>query len=147
MTRYAYGPNLRRIRLQRGISLDQIAEATKVPVERWASFERNDLSGWPSGVLARAYVRQYARAIGVDPDSTVDEFCRWFPRGDRRAEKTVRVHAEIVGHSLEWEDDIPDAGGNRRDEATAPPLDRCRSSSHSRLAALFIRLRRTLGKA
>ena len=43
-------------------------------------------------------MRDYAAAIGVDPETTVDEFCRWFPQGDRRAERQIRGQAEIVGH-------------------------------------------------
>ena len=118
MAQNAFGPNLRRIRLQRGISLKQLAEATKVPEDLWAALERNDVSRWPAGIFARAYVRQYASAIGVDQDSTVDEFCRWFPQGDRRAERLVRDHAEIVGHRLDWEDDAPgDADRDRRGAA------------------------------
>jgi transcriptional regulator with XRE-family HTH domain len=146
MTRDAYGPNLRRIRLQRGISLEQIADETKVPLDLWADLERNDVSRWPSGIFARAYVRQYAYAIGVDPDSTVDEFCRWFPQGDRRAEKIVRVHAEIVGHSLEWQDDLPGVSdGNRRGGPEARPAAIGRREPQSPLAALFVRLRRAFG--
>ena len=147
MTQDAFGPNLRRIRLQRGISLKQLAEATKVPENLWAALERNDVSHWPAGIFARAYVRQYALAIGVDPDSTVDEFCRWFPQGDRRAERLVRDHAELVGHSLEWEDDAPgDADSDRRGVA-APPAPASFRETHSPLAALFVRMRRTFGKA
>ena len=82
----AFGPNLRRIRIQRGVSLEQIALATKVSAALWAGLERNDLSRWPTGIYARGFVREYARAIGVDVESTVDEFCRSFPQGDRRAE-------------------------------------------------------------
>jgi transcriptional regulator with XRE-family HTH domain len=146
MTRDAYGPNLRRIRLQRGISLEQIADATKVPAELWIDLEKNDVSRWPKGVFARAYVRQYAYAIGVDPDSTVDEFCRWFPQGDRRAEKIVRVHAEIVGHSLEWQDDVPGGDGNRRGPE-GRPIAVERRATQSPLAGLFMRLRRAFGRA
>ena len=112
MTRNAFGPNLRRHRLQRGVTLEQIANATKVSRDLFDGLERNDFSNWPSGIYARAYVRQYAYAIGLDPDSTVDEFCRWFDRGDRRAERVVRGQSEIVGHSLTWQDDLP--VGNRR---------------------------------
>ena len=115
MTQDAFGPNLRRIRLQRGITLKQLAEATKVPEDLWAALERNDVSRWPAGIFARAYVRQYALAIGVDPDSTVDEFCRWFPQGDRRGA-----------------------------EPSSPASFR---ETHSPLAALFVRVRRTFGKA
>src|SRR5437867_5357746 len=107
MSREAFGPNLRRIRMQQGISLYQIAEATKVSADLWAGLEKNDFSTWPTGIFARAYVRQYAQAIGVDPDGTVDEFCRWFPQGDRRAERVVRGQAELIGHALDWEEQIP----------------------------------------
>ncbi len=104
--RDAFGPNLRRIRMQRGVSINHIAAVTKVSVDLWMGLERNDLSHWPTGIYARSYVREYALQIGVDPDVTVDAFCRWFPQGDRRAERLVRDHAALVGHELEWTDDL-----------------------------------------
>ncbi|HZT77476.1 MAG TPA: helix-turn-helix transcriptional regulator [Vicinamibacterales bacterium] len=111
--REAFGPNLRRLRIQRGLTLDQIAEQTKVSVALWDGLEQNDLSRWPSGVFARAYVREYADIVGVDADATVDEFCRWFPQGDRRAERLIRGQAEIVGHPLEWSDEVPPESDRR----------------------------------
>jgi transcriptional regulator with XRE-family HTH domain len=105
--RDAFGPNLRRIRIQRGVSLESIAANTKVSVDLWKALERNDFSRWPSGIYARAYLRSYAEAIGVDPETTIDDFCRWFPQGDRRAGRTVREQAAIVGHTeLKWRDDL-----------------------------------------
>ena len=116
MSRQAFGPNLRRIRIQKGISIEHIAAATKVSADLLSGLERNDFSRWPVGIYARAYVRQYAYAIGVDPDSTVDEFCRWFAQGDRRAERTIREQATIVGQdSVNYQDEPPAAaGGDRR---------------------------------
>jgi transcriptional regulator with XRE-family HTH domain len=104
--REAFGPNLRRLRVQRGISLESIAGATKVHTDLWAGLERNDFSRWPAGIYARAYVRAYAVEVGVDPDSTVDEFCRLFPNGDRRVVRVVRQQAALVGHELRWKDDL-----------------------------------------
>jgi transcriptional regulator with XRE-family HTH domain len=104
--REAFGPNLRRLRVQRGISLEQIAAITKVSVDLWTGLERNDLSRWPSGIYARAYVRAYAIEVGMDPSTTVNEFCRLFPNGDRRAERVVREQAALVGHALQWTDDL-----------------------------------------
>jgi transcriptional regulator with XRE-family HTH domain len=112
--REAFGPNLRRIRVQRNISLDDIAAATKVSVDLWSGLERNDFSRWPSGIYARAYIRAYAIEIGVDPDATVDEFCRSFPQGDRRAARVVKEQAAIVGHQLRWKDDLKPAIGRDR---------------------------------
>jgi len=141
--REAFGPNLRRIRLQRGVSLKQLAESTKVAESLWAGLERNDFSRWPNGIFARAYVREYAKAIGVDPESTVDDFCRWFPNGDRRAEPTIRGHAEIVGHDdLDWQDHVP-AEVDRRGGAGMATLDPAKKGDGP-LTAL---LRRVLSRA
>lgn len=104
--REVFGPNLRRLRVQRGISLERIAISTKVNADLWSGLERNDLSRWPAGIYARAFVRAYAMEVGVDPDTTVDEFCRLFPNGDRRAERVVRQQAALVGHDLRWKDDL-----------------------------------------
>jgi len=121
-SREAFGPNLRRIRLQRGKSLDQIAADTKVPVDLWKGLEQNDFRRWPSGIYARAYVRSYAEAIGVDADETVDEFCRWFPQGDRRVARLVREQAAIVGHTdLVWGDEAGGRSEERRASGGAPP--------------------------
>src|SRR5262249_28836205 len=106
--RDAFGPNLRRTRIQRGVSLQQIAHETKVSEDLWDGLEHNDFERWPNGIFARAYIREYARLIGVDPDATVDEFCRWFTQGDRRVLRLVREQAQIVGHrELQYRDDVP----------------------------------------
>src|SRR5262245_41310175 len=104
--REAFGPNLRRIRVQRGISLDQIAAATKVSHELWSGLERNDFSRWPTGIYARAYVRAYALQLGVDAEAAVDDFCRFFPQGDRRVARVVREQAAIIGHQSTWKDEL-----------------------------------------
>ena len=139
----AFGPNLRRLRIQRGVSLDRISADTKVGIALWAGLERNDLSRWPTGIYARAYVRAYAQAIGVDPESTVDDFCRAFPHGDRRAEPLIRGQAEIVGYDdLEWQDAFPDEL-NRRGEALTSQSQPTAPRVHP-FAALVGHLRRVL---
>ena len=146
MSRQAFGPNLRRIRIQKGISVEQIATATKISADLLSGLERNDFSRWPVGIYARAYVRQYAYAIGVDPDSTVDEFCRWFAEGDRRAERTIREQATIVGQdSVTYRDDAPAApGGDRRAGKKRPGA---KSAPSSETGGLLVRLRRVLNRA
>ena len=146
MSRDAFGPNLRRLRLRRQISVEQIADRTKVAANLFHGLERNDFSNWPSGVFARSYIRQYADAVGADPESTVDEFCRWFPQGDRRLARTVREHATIVGHDdLRWQDVAPGDLGERRDQH-APRLA-VQPTSQLPLMSWLVRLRRVLGKA
>jgi transcriptional regulator with XRE-family HTH domain len=147
--REAFGPNLRRQRIQRGVSLEQIAEATKVSVSLWAGLERNDFSRWPTGIYARSYVRDYAAAIGADPEATVDEFCRWFPQGDRRAAPSIREHAEIIGHALDWRDETPPTivEGDRRRSASSPPRVAKPTGALSTFSQVFGRLRRAIDRA
>lgn len=146
MSRDAFGPNLRRHRNKRGVTLKEIADATKISVNLLEGLERNDFRAWPGGIYARAYVRQYAVAIGIDPDATVDEFCRWYPQGDRRANRIVREQAEIVNHELVWSDDLAPNRG-RAERRGAPTLKAVPPPRQSALTTVFIRLRRALGRA
>jgi transcriptional regulator with XRE-family HTH domain len=146
--RDAFGPNLRRLRMQRGVTIEHIAATTKVSAALWTGLEQNNLSRWPTGIYARAFVRDYARAIGVDAEATVDEFCRCFPHGDRRAEPVFREHADIVGHALEWQDHVPPVVADQ--DRRGLPLTMA-SSSYQPAGALtafsqmFVRLRRAVG--
>jgi helix-turn-helix protein len=97
--RDTFGPRLRSERERRGISIDTIVAVTKVGADLWTGLERNDFSKWPSGIFARAFVRDYAKAVGLDADDVVDEFCRLYPYGDRRAARLINAHAELIGHS------------------------------------------------
>jgi transcriptional regulator with XRE-family HTH domain len=146
--RDAFGPNLRRIRVQRGVSVQDITAATNVSAALWDGLERNDLARWPTGIYARAYVRSYAKAVGVDPEATVDEFCRLFPHGDRRAELVIRGHAEIIGHmDLQWRDHLPPSaadGDRRAGAADAAPAGTAQSSPTTAFGQVFGRLRALL---
>ena len=145
----AFGPNLRRIRVQRGVSIDQIVTATNVRASLWEGLERNDLSCWPAGIYARSYLRSYSKMIGLDPESTVDAFCRWFPQGDRRAERVIRGHAEILDHgNVRWRDHVPPSvvEGDRRGGAAAMSQRprTVHTSSSAAFSQMFGRLRALL---
>ena len=116
----AFVTRLRRYRQQTGISLDEIAAQTRVRSELFAAFEENDLAAWPKGVYARAWIRAYASAVGLDPIDTVNEFCRLFPQGDRRVDATMAGIAAIVATESAYRDDIPHID-RRKAGAVAPP--------------------------
>ena len=74
-----FGSRMRQVREQKGVSLRQIAEATKISVSTLEALERNDISRLPGGIFSRGIVRSYAAEIGVDPEQTVREFLSQFP--------------------------------------------------------------------
>lgn len=116
-----FGPRLRRERERRGISIETLAAATKVGADLWEGLERNDFSRWPSGIFARAFIRDYARVLGVDPEELVDEFCRLFPIGDRRADRLIKAHAELIGHHPGSLDEGQRPTGEDRRAGPPPP--------------------------
>jgi cytoskeletal protein RodZ len=57
---------LKSIRRNRGITLEQIADSTKISVRSLEAIERGDFRKLPGGIYNTSYIRQYARAIDYD---------------------------------------------------------------------------------
>jgi hypothetical protein len=73
-----FGRRLREQRERHQITLDAIASSTKIKLSLFAGLERGDIAEWPAGIFQRAFVREYARAIGLAPEPVVAEFARVF---------------------------------------------------------------------
>lgn len=73
-----FGEALRRRREQRGLSLKEVAETTKISASLLAGIERGDCSRWPGGIYSRAWVREYASAIGLDAEQIASRFTTCF---------------------------------------------------------------------
>src|SRR5262249_6757375 len=86
----------------RGISLRQIAAATKISASALEALERNDISKLPGGVFSRAFVRSYAIEVGLDPDETVREFLDRFNQETPRTAQSVAT--EVPEHEREFEE-------------------------------------------
>jgi cytoskeleton protein RodZ len=74
-----FGAYLRQARERQGVSLREIATATKISVPALEALERNDISRLPGGIFTRSFVRSYAREVGLDADDTVQRFLDRFP--------------------------------------------------------------------
>ncbi|MGE0450911.1 MAG: helix-turn-helix domain-containing protein [Vicinamibacterales bacterium] len=75
----SFGNKLRQARERRGISLAEIAARTKIKASLFEEVERDDASHWPAGIFRRSFMRDYAKAVGLNPEETVREFLRRFP--------------------------------------------------------------------
>jgi len=70
----AFGENLRREREMRGIALQEISDATKIGKRMLDAIETERFERLPGGVFNRAFVRQYARYLGLDEEHVVADF-------------------------------------------------------------------------
>ena len=84
---------LTTIRRNRGISLEQIADATKISIRSLEAIEQGDFCKLPGGIYNTSYIRQYARAIEYD-ESTLLAF---YTREMSRFEATARAAADRNG--------------------------------------------------
>jgi cytoskeleton protein RodZ len=60
------GERLRAAREATGLSLDEVAARTRVPLRHLEAMEAGDYAGLPSPTYAVGFARAYARAVGVD---------------------------------------------------------------------------------
>ncbi len=71
----SFGEWLRRERERRGITLEEIAEATKIGKRYLEAFERERVDVIPRApIFARGFLRQYAEYVGLDPEEVLNRF-------------------------------------------------------------------------
>ncbi len=70
----SFGERLRAAREAQGVTLESIADQTRVSVRLLRAIETEKFDELPGGVFNIAFVRQYAHHAGLDEDAVVDEF-------------------------------------------------------------------------
>jgi cytoskeleton protein RodZ len=70
---------LRLAREQKGLSLRDVADATKLSVRAIEMLERDSLSGLPEGIYRRSIVKAVAREVGLNPEQLLSEFSALHP--------------------------------------------------------------------
>jgi len=86
----SFGEELRREREIRGISLKEIADATKVSKRFLEAIERNDHKTLPAPVFTRGFVREYARYLGLSVDDIVNRY-NYAAAGDQNVEPSPHL--------------------------------------------------------
>jgi cytoskeleton protein RodZ len=86
----SFGEELRREREIRGISLKEIADATKISKRFLEAIERNDHKTLPAPVFTRGFVREYARYLGLNSEEMVNRY-NFAAVGDDRIEQSAHL--------------------------------------------------------
>jgi cytoskeletal protein RodZ len=63
--------DLPRFRTKAGVSLEEIAQSTKISSRFLRAIEDEQFEQLPGGIFSTSYLRQYAEAIGYDIDALV----------------------------------------------------------------------------
>ncbi|MBZ5608621.1 MAG: helix-turn-helix domain-containing protein [Acidobacteriia bacterium] len=98
--------DLEDARKRAGVSLDEIADATKISVRFLKAIEAEEFEKLPGGIFTTSYLRQYAVAIGYDENALLAHYHRKMnppaanapgqtgESGGRRLERWLRASPE-----------------------------------------------------
>ena len=95
----SFGERLRHEREMRGVSLREIADATKISFRFLQALEEDRMDVLPGGLFPRAFVRQYASFLGLNAGELASDFA--------------------LAHSELGSDNLPQASPPRRLKVTA----------------------------
>jgi cytoskeleton protein RodZ len=70
----SFGERLQREREMRGITLEEIADSTKIGTRSLRALEQEDFDKLPGGIFNKGFVRAYARYLGIDEEQAVSDF-------------------------------------------------------------------------
>lgn len=122
------GARLREARVARGLSLDDVAQITKITRPVLVALEEGDTDALPALVFVRGFVRSYARLVELDPNPIVRDLERAARPGERgQAARDDRA----IG------DDLDDRARRRR---TVPVRSIAESTARQRTDILALQM-------
>ena len=83
------GNRLKEARLVKGLSLDDLQEITKIQKRYLIGIEEGNFSSMPGKFYVRAFIKQYAEAVGLEPEILFEEFNSEIPN---------TINDDIPGH-------------------------------------------------
>ena len=92
------GSELRQAREQRGLTLAEISERTKIRVPMLRAIERDEFKLLPGGVISRGFLRLFAREVGLDANDIGARFTAEFEvAGNETPGESVAAHDGASG--------------------------------------------------
>lgn len=74
------GKRLEETRKQKNLTLDELQTITKIQKRYLKAIEEGNFSIMPGKFYARAFIKQYAEAVDLDPEELFDEFATEIPK-------------------------------------------------------------------
>jgi len=94
------GEKLRLAREARGIALRDISEQTRISIRYLEAIEADDYRRLPGGIFNRSFIRAYAKFIGYDENSALEDYARTLRERGESDDEGTKSH-----HSLVYTDD------------------------------------------
>jgi cytoskeletal protein RodZ len=91
------GEKLRQAREERGISISEVAEQTRISPQYIKAIEVDDYKPLPGGIFNKGFVRSYARYVGFDENEALNDYAELMAANDMATEAEQKVyHQEVM---------------------------------------------------
>src|SRR5215203_5945043 len=90
------GEKLRQAREERGISISEVAEQTRISPMYIESIENDNYKPLPGGIFNKGFVKSYAKFIGVDEQEALSDYARQIAETELTSEQPLKVYRPEV---------------------------------------------------
>lgn len=90
------GEKLRQAREERGVSLSEVAEQTRISPHYIESIERDDYKPLPGGIFNKGFVKSFAKYVGVDEQEALRDYSAAIASNEGLAEEELKVYKPEV---------------------------------------------------
>ena len=91
------GEKLRQAREERGISISEVAEQTRISSLYLKSIEEDNYKPLPGGIFNKGFVKAYAKYVGIDEQEALQDYARVVASGETTVdEEPPRYRPEVL---------------------------------------------------
>src|SRR5699024_1381740 len=89
------GAKLKEARVAKGLSLESLQETTKIQKRYLIAIEEGNFQILPGKFYARAFIKEYANAVDLDPNELLEEHKEEVPKTEEQEEKEKIEYSRI----------------------------------------------------
>ncbi|NUK29186.1 helix-turn-helix domain-containing protein [Parageobacillus sp. VR-IP] len=105
------GKRLKEAREAKNISLDELQDMTKIQKRYLIGIEEGNYAIMPGNFYVRAFIRQYAEAVGLDPEQIFEEYKQDIPQSYQdeipQPLSRVKTRQQLSPESTKWLNLLP----------------------------------------
>ncbi len=90
------GEKLRQAREERGISLSEVAEQTRISPHYLESIEKDDYRPLPGGIFNKGFVKSYAKYVELDEQEALQDYTRAISANEGSPDQDLKVYRPEV---------------------------------------------------
>ncbi len=90
------GEKLRQAREERGISLSEVAEQTRISPHYLESIENDDYRPLPGGIFNKGFIKSYAKYVELDEQEALQDYTQAISANESRDDMDLKVYKPEV---------------------------------------------------